>query len=46
MKRGRKGTCVRVRLWLDVCLYVWLLHPKHLIMRLVCAHIGAGHQIC
>lgn len=24
----------------DTCLYVWLFHPKHLIMRLVCARIG------
>lgn len=48
--KGVKKRYVRVRacacVWGGVCPYVWLLHPEHLIMRLVCAHIGTGHQIC
>lgn len=30
----------------DVCLGAWLPQPKHLVMCLVCAHVGTGQEIC
>lgn len=42
----KKKIFVCMCVWLRACLSTPLLHPKHLIMCLVCSRIGMGHQIC